>query len=100
MTRFKIVRNNTEEKKQLLQAKLSTSLVQDINLMCEWSGNEKSYVVGELLRYALSMETDFQTYKKSIEQKGFAGATAGVSGNRKEPASEKISGVAVPVAGV
>ncbi len=56
MTRFKIIRNNTEEKKQWLQAGLNTSLVHDINLMCEWSGNEKSYVIGGALRYALSME--------------------------------------------
>ncbi len=91
MTRFKIVRNNTEEKRQLLQAKLNTSLVQDINLMCEWSGNEKSYVVGELLRYALSMESDFQAYKKSVTQKEPASATGSISANKREPSPEKVT---------
>ncbi len=100
MTRFKILRNNTEEKKQLLQAKLSTSLVQDINLMCEWSGNEKSYVIGELLRYALSMESDFQEYKKSVTHKEAAGVLGNISASKKEPSAEKATVHTVPAARV
>ncbi len=70
MGRFKISRNNTKEQKQLLQAKLETSLVEDVNLLCRWSGNEKNYVIAELLRYALSQESEFQEYKKSLQQQG------------------------------
>ncbi len=70
MRRFRINRNNTKEQKQLLQAKLETSLVDDINLLCKWSGNEKNYVIAELLRYALSQESEFQEYKKSLQQHG------------------------------
>lgn len=68
MARFKIARNNNQEKKQLLQAKLDASLVEEVNLLCKWSGNEKNYVIAELLRYALSQETDFQEYRASIGQ--------------------------------
>ncbi len=70
MGRFRINRNNTKEQKQLLQAKLETSLVEDVNLLCKWSGNEKNYVIAELLRYALSQESEFQEYKKSLQQHG------------------------------
>ena len=70
MGRFRINRNNTKEQKQLLQAKLETSLVDDVNLLCKWSGNEKNYVIAELLRYALSQESEFQEYKKSLPQHG------------------------------
>ena len=66
MARFKITRNNNHEQKQLLQAKLDASLVADVNLMCQWSGNEKAVVIAELLRYALGQETEFQQYKKSL----------------------------------
>ncbi len=72
MGRFRIARNNTKEQKQLLQAKLETSLVEDVNLLCKWSGNEKNYVIAELLRYALGQESEFQEYKKSLQQQGAA----------------------------
>ena len=68
MGRFRINRNNAREQKQLLQAKLETTLVEDVNLLCKWSGNEKNYVIAELLRYALSQESEFQDYKRSLHQ--------------------------------
>ena len=91
MTRLKIVRNNRDERRQLLQAKLSTALVEDINLMCKWSGNEKSYVIAELLRYALAMEPDFQAYKQSLE--------SNQTGTMKKNAeTEKVSTTSLPLA--
>ena len=66
MPRFKLNRNSETEEKQLFQAKLPKSLIQEINLMVKWSGNEKNYVAAELFRYALSQENDFQQYKRSV----------------------------------
>ncbi len=66
MPRFKLNRNSETEEKQLFQAKLPKSLIQEINLMVKWSGNEKNYVTAELFRYALSQENDFQQYKRSL----------------------------------
>ncbi len=66
MPRFKLTRNNETEEKQLFQAKLPKTLIQEINLMVKWSGNEKNYVAAELFRYALSQESDFQQYKRSL----------------------------------
>jgi hypothetical protein len=37
----------------------------DLSLMCEWSNNDKNYVVNELLRFAVSENTEFQAYKQS-----------------------------------
>lgn len=89
MTRFKIVRNNTKEKKQLLQAKLDASLVEEVNLLCKWSGNEKNFVIAELLRYALSQENDFQEYKQSLVQAAAAAIPAAVSAAAKKEASSE-----------
>ena len=95
MTRFKITRNNNHERKQLLQAKLDASLVADVNLMCQWSGNEKTVVIAELLRYALSQEVDFQQYKKSLPAEH---APAITEAPKKEAASDKRTAPALAVA--
>lgn len=68
MARFKINRINNKEGKQVLQVKLDASLVEEVNLLCKWSGNEKNYVVAELLRYALSQESDFQEYRQAATE--------------------------------
>jgi hypothetical protein len=65
MPRFKISRNN-KELKQVLQVKLDASVVEEVNLLCSWSGNEKNHVVAELLRYALGQEADFQQYRQAL----------------------------------
>ena len=90
MARFKIVRNTNAEQTCLLQAKLNKSLVDDINLLSKWSGNEKSYVISELLRFALSMETDFQAYKQSLSTRDAATTDGALpSSMRRDVASEK-----------
>jgi hypothetical protein len=67
MGHFRITRNNNKEVKQLLQAKLDSSLIEEVNLLCKWSGNEKNCVIAELLRYALSQESEFQKYRRSLQ---------------------------------
>ncbi len=94
MGRFKISRNNTKEQKQLLQAKLETSLVEDVNLLCKWSGNEKNYVIAELLRYALSQESEFQEYKRSQHQQVSEATPTSVipaEPPKREPATDRKS---------
>lgn len=85
MPRFKLNRNNETEDKQLFQAKLPKSLIQEINLMVKWSGNEKNYVTAELFRYALSQESDFQHYKRSLHaSNGNGSRSAHTSANDAE----------------
>jgi len=86
MARFKINRNINKEEKQLLQTKLESSLVEDVNLLCKWSGNDKNYVVAELLRFALSQENDFQEYKQSVFKQN---ASTNGDANKKDIGSEK-----------
>jgi hypothetical protein len=99
MSRFKINRNNNREEKQLLQAKLDASLVEDVNLLSKWSGNEKNYVIAELLRYALSQESDFQAYKQTLgKQPPTAGAPAASEPMRKDIATERKAPSQLPLA--
>jgi metal-responsive CopG/Arc/MetJ family transcriptional regulator len=99
MTRFKINRKNDKEDKQVLQVKLDTSLVEEVNLLCKWSGNEKSYVVRELLRFALSQEADFQQYKQTIAKEPVAGTLQPMTEPaRKDIASERRPLSQIPLA--
>ena len=66
MSRFKIVRNNTNTDRKLLQARIESSLVEDVNLLVKWSNRDKNEIIAELLRYALSQEADFQSYRQSV----------------------------------
>ena len=68
MARFKITRNNTNTDRKLLQARIETVLVEDVNLIVKWSNRDKNEIVAELLKYALSQEEDFQAYKRSLTQ--------------------------------
>jgi len=68
MPRLKIIRNNTNTDRKLLQARIETALVEDVNLIVKWSNRDKNEIVAELLRYALSQEEDFQVYKRSLNQ--------------------------------
>jgi len=72
MARFKIMRNNTNSDRKLLQARIETALVEDVNLIAKWSNRDKNEIVAELLKYALSQEEDFQAYKRSLTQPSFA----------------------------
>ena len=40
------------------------TVADDLALMCEWSENDASYVVNQLLRFALSQSEDFQEHKR------------------------------------
>jgi hypothetical protein len=99
MARFKITRNNDKEEKQVLQVKLDTSLIEDVNLLCKWSGNEKNYVVAELLRYALSQEADFQEHKQMLgTMPGNASAPTAVEPPKKDLAVERRPPSQLPLA--
>ena len=99
MSRFKISRNNNREEKQLLQAKLDASLVEEVNLLSKWSGNEKNYVIAELLRYALSQESDFQAYKQTLaKEPRSAGVPAVSETTRKDIATERKAPSQLPLA--
>jgi hypothetical protein len=53
----------------MLKTNIEESIATDIDRMCQWSNNERKYVINELLRFALSQSEDFQRYKTGLENK-------------------------------
>jgi hypothetical protein len=52
----------------MLKTNIEESISTDIDLMCQWSNNERKYVVNELLRFGLAQSEDFQRYKADLEK--------------------------------
>jgi hypothetical protein len=65
MSKFKIEKGISRIARVKLQATIEESIAADLALMGEWSNNDKNYIVNELLRFALSQDSDFQAYKQS-----------------------------------
>src|SRR5260370_27757219 len=66
MGKFKIEKGASRIGRVKLQATIEESIAADLSLMCEWSNNDKNYVVNELLRFAVSADSEFQAYKQSL----------------------------------
>lgn len=69
MTKFKIEKGISRVARAKLQAAIEESVARDIALLCEWSNNDKNYVVNQLLRFALSQDGEFQSYKQSLPER-------------------------------
>jgi hypothetical protein len=66
MNKFKIEKGISRITRVKLQATIEESIAADLALLGEWSNNDKNYIVNELLRFALSQDSEFQAYKESI----------------------------------
>jgi hypothetical protein len=66
MSKFKIEKGVSRISRVKLQASIDESIAADLALLGEWSNNDKNYIVNELLRFALSQDSDFQAYKESV----------------------------------
>lgn len=53
----------------LLKTNIEESISHDIDLMCQWSENDRKYVVNELLRFGLTQSEEFQKYKAAHDAK-------------------------------
>ena len=63
MSKFKIEHGTSKVRLVLLKTNIEDSISNDIDLMCQWSDNERKYIINELLRFALTQEEDFLKYK-------------------------------------
>jgi hypothetical protein len=63
MSRLKIEHGASKVRWTLLKTNIEQSLANDIELMCQWSENDRKYVVNELLRFAITQAEEFQKYK-------------------------------------
>jgi len=83
MSRFKIEKGVSRINRVKLQASIEEPVAAELALMCEWSNNDRNYVVNELLRFALSQDGEFQAYKESAASSG--GGKAQVTGASLRP---------------
>ena len=65
MSKFKIEKGVSRINRVKLQASIEEQVAAELALMCEWSNNDRNYVVNELLGFALSQDGEFQPYKES-----------------------------------
>ncbi len=67
MTKLRIEKGASRVRRVPLKTTIDGTVADDIELLCQWSENETSYVVNHLLRFALIQSEDFQQYKQSLE---------------------------------
>ena len=65
MSKFKVEHGASKINLVLLKTNIEDTISQDIDLMSNWSNNDRKYIVNELLRFALANEEEFQKYKAS-----------------------------------
>jgi hypothetical protein len=86
MSKFKIEKGVSRINRVKLQASIEEPVAAELALMCEWSNNDRNYVVNELLRFALSQDGEFQAYKESVASSGGERAQAASGSARQRTA--------------
>ena len=63
MSKLKIEKGASKVRRAPLKATIDGAVADDLELMCEWSENDTSYLVNLLLSFAIAQSEDFQKYK-------------------------------------
>ena len=63
MSKLKIEKGASKVRRAPLKATIDGAVADDLELMCEWSENDTSYLVNLLLGFAIAQSEDFQRYK-------------------------------------
>ena len=63
MSKLKIEKGASKVRRAPLKATIDGTVADDLELMCEWSQNDSSYLVNLLLGFAIAQSEDFQEYK-------------------------------------
>ena len=63
MSKFRIEHNAGRMQLVPLKTNIEDTISADIDLMADWSNNERKYIINELLRFALTQDEDFQKHK-------------------------------------
>ncbi len=66
MSKLKIEHGASKVCLVLLKTNIEDGISQDIDLMCQWSENDRKYIINELLRFALTQDEDFLKYKAGL----------------------------------
>jgi hypothetical protein len=67
MSKLKIEKGASRIRRVPLKTTIDGTVADEVELMCQWSENDTSYVVNQLLSFALNQSDDFQQYKQSLE---------------------------------
>ena len=84
MSKLKIEKGASKVRRAPLKVTIDGTVADDLELMCEWSENESSYLVNLLLSFAIAQSEEFQQYK--VEQT----AIAHPARNDAKPASDPV----------
>ena len=63
MSKLKIEKGASKVRRAPLKATIDGVTADDLELMCEWSENDTSYLVNLLLGFAIAQSEDFQKFK-------------------------------------
>ena len=63
MSKLKIEKGASKVRRAPLKATIDGTVADDLEMMCEWSENDTSYIVNLLLGFAIAQSEDFQKYK-------------------------------------
>ena len=63
MSKLKIDKGASKVRRAPLKVTIDGSVSDDLELMCEWSENDSSYLVNLLLGFAIAQSEGFQKYK-------------------------------------
>lgn len=63
MSKLKIEKGASKVRRAPLKATIDGTVADDLELMCEWSENDSSYLINLLLGFAIAQSEDFQKYK-------------------------------------
>lgn len=67
MSKLKIEHGASKVRWVPLKTNIEASIASELDLMCQWSENDRKYIVNELLRFALAQSEEFQKYKTERE---------------------------------
>jgi len=67
MSKLKIEHGASKVNWVLLKTNIEESIANELDLMCQWSENDRKYIVNELLRFGLTQSEEFQKYKTERE---------------------------------
>jgi hypothetical protein len=94
MSKLKIEKGASKIRRAPLKATIDGAVADDLELMCEWSENDTSYLVNLLLDFAIAQSEDFQKYKAE------RAAASSPARNDAKPVHDPARGVTPFVSGM
>jgi hypothetical protein len=85
MSKLKIDKGASRIRRVPLKTTIDGTVWDDVELMCQWSENDTSYVVNQLLRFALGQSEEFQEHKQAASTVAETGRTAAIPGAIRAP---------------